>query len=147
MNQTRIQSLGRGFTRQNLVYAAIGAALLFSVGLAIRAASGGAAPSSSAAPGAVVGIPSFNRDVEPLLERACVRCHGADQADKGLRLDSYRSTLAGDSYGAVLIPGKSSLSAIISVVKYGTMPHDGVKLPQNEIDTISRWIDAGAPEN
>jgi hypothetical protein len=54
--------------------------------------------------------------------------------------------MAGDSYGTVLIPGDSSLSAIVSVVKYGTMPHGTSKLSQEEIDLVSRWIDGGAPE-
>jgi len=31
-------------------------------------------------------------------------------------------------YGTVVIPGDSSLSAMVSVLKYGTMPHGGAKL-------------------
>ena len=116
--------------------------------LARQAASAvSVSPTSASGGSATTGTPSYARDVAPILERACVRCHGEQQADKGLRLDTYHRALAGDSYGAVLIPGKSSLSAIVSVVKYGTMPHDGMRLPPDEIDTISRWIDAGAPEN
>ncbi len=91
--------------------------------------------------------PSYARDVSPILGRACVRCHGPQQADKGLRLDSYQRIMAGDSYGTVLIPGGSSLSAIISVVKYGAMPHDSARLAPEEVETLVLWIDAGAPEN
>ncbi len=92
-------------------------------------------------------VPSYARDVQPLLDRACVTCHGSQRADKGLRLDSYQRTMAGDSYGTVVIPGGSSLSAMISVVKFGAMPHRSARLSPEEIETISRWIDAGAPDN
>ncbi len=96
------------------------------------------------AEGAADWIPSYARDVEPIFARACIRCHGPQRADKGLRLDGYQRTMAGDSYGTVVIPGDSSLSAMVSVLKYGTMPHGGAKLTATELDTIARWIDAGA---
>lgn len=89
-------------------------------------------------------IPGYAGDVDPIFQRTCVRCHGPDRADKGLRLDSYQRMMAGDSYGTVVIPGDSSLSAIVTIVRYGTMPHGGTGLPAEEIDAIARWIDAGA---
>lgn len=92
-------------------------------------------------------VPSYKSEVVPILTRYCFRCHGPDRADKGLRLDSYRRIMAGDSYGAILIPGDSSLSAMVSVIRNGTMPHDSTKLPPAEIDALARWIDAGAPQN
>ncbi|MHB1162301.1 MAG: c-type cytochrome domain-containing protein [Chloroflexota bacterium] len=91
--------------------------------------------------------PSYRQEVGPILQRACTQCHGTLRADKGLRLDSYQRMMAGDAFGTVVIPGDASLSALVSVVRYGTMPHQGARLTANEIDTISRWIDAGAPEN
>lgn len=90
--------------------------------------------------------PTYLGDIRPIMDRFCVSCHGPQRADKGLRLDSYQRTLAGDSYGTVLIPGDSSLSAIVSVMKYGTMPHGPTKLDPSEIELVSRWIDSGAPE-
>lgn len=136
-------------SRKYIVYIAVAAILAATAVLAVKAASNPATGSSGAAGTQPVpaAAPSYKRDVAPILERSCVRCHGPERADKGLRLDSYRGTLAGDSYGAVLLPWRSSLSAIVSVIKYGTMPHDGMKLPPAEIETVSRWIDAGAPEN
>ena len=151
MGQTRIPGAMRLLAHRNLSYVFLIVALL-ALGILVRLATSNGAPPLSSGGGSSAttsaqGIPSFARDVAPILDRSCVRCHGEGQADKGLRLDSYRRALAGDSYGAVLIPGKSSLSAIVSVVKYGTMPHNGVKLPSEEISILSRWIDAGAPEN
>ncbi len=91
--------------------------------------------------------PSYGHDVQPILDRNCIRCHGPVQADKGLRLDSYQRTMAGDSYGTVVIPGQSSLSAMLTVIKYGTMPHDAQRLTPEEIETLALWIDVGAPQN
>lgn len=149
MRHPQAQLATRRPSRKFILYLALACVLMASAALAVRAASGlGAAPGGAASALPVqAGTPSYKRDVAPILERSCVRCHGADRADKGLRLDSYRGALAGDSYGAVLLPWRSSLSAIVSVIKYGTMPHDGMKLPAAEIETVSRWIDAGAPEN
>ncbi len=93
------------------------------------------------------GVPSYTSDVVPILTRSCFRCHGPYRADKGLRLDSYQRIMAGDSYGAILIPGDSSLSAMVSVIRNGTMPHDSTKLLPAEIDILARWIDSGAPRN
>ena len=94
----------------------------------------------------VAGTPTYAKDIAPILDRTCVSCHGPQRADKGLRLDSYQRTMAGDSYGTVLIPGDSSLSAMVSVVRYGTMPHGSTRLSPTEIEIMSRWIDDGAPE-
>ncbi len=129
------------------------AAILMIAALVLTASAssllGEGRPPSSSAPVARQDsqIPSYLQDVMPILRQTCVQCHGAQQADKGLRLDSYQRMMAGDAFGTVVIPGDSSLSAIVSVVKYGTMPHEGARLTNAEIETISKWIDAGAPEN
>ena len=150
MRQIRMPR-GVGFASSRKLAPLIGAALLLALLLAAQLAL-----PTSETPSRFGGqttqshgnwTPSYRRDVAPILERACIRCHGPQRADKGLRLDSYRGVLAGDSYGAVVIPGESSLSAVVSVVKYGTMPHQGMRLPPAEIDIISRWIDNGAQEN
>jgi mono/diheme cytochrome c family protein len=92
-------------------------------------------------------VPSYSRDVEPIFGRSCIQCHGPERADKGLRLDSYQRMMAGDSYGTVVIPGDSSLSAIITILKGGTMPHGGAQISPAELEAISRWIDLGAKAN
>ena len=142
-----IRGAGRGPARRALVAGTAIVALAFVVVLFVtpNVMHGGVLGSGSAPQVASADwVPTYARDVEPIFQRTCIRCHGPERADKGLRLDSYQRIMAGDSYGTVLIPGDSSLSAIVSILQYGTMPHGGSKLPPEEIDTISRWIDAGA---
>lgn len=141
----RRQGMGRrGLLAAAAVVLVLGA--LAAYGLESRWTSGTLAGQEAPSASASGATPTYAADVAPILARSCVSCHGPQRADKGLRLDSYQRTLAGDSYGTVLIPGDSSLSALVSVLKYGTMPHGGVRLSASEIEVVSKWIDGGAPE-
>jgi mono/diheme cytochrome c family protein len=144
------RSAGERPARYAVVASLVVLAAMLLVGLALgpRALGGGMAqPNEVQSIYAADWVPSYSRDVEPIFGRSCVQCHGPERADKGLRLDSYQRMMAGDSYGTVVIPGDSSLSAIITILKGGTMPHGGVKLSPGELETISRWIDSGARSN
>ena len=55
--------------------------------------------------------------------------------------------MAGSSYGPVVIPGSAGTSRLVEVVVSGDMPPGGRKLDDYKIQTISDWIDAGAPDN
>ena len=37
----------------------------------------------------------FSRDIQPLLAKHCLECHGTDKSESGLRLDTGRSIRAG----------------------------------------------------
>ncbi len=149
MQHFRKLRLDTRITHRGLAAAAVLviAAVVLAAALPSLMGEGAVSSGSSPAVGRDSEPPSYIRDVAPILHRACVQCHGAQRADKGLRLDSYQRMMAGDTVGTVVIPGDSSLSAMISVVRHGAMPHDGTRLTAKEIETVSRWIDAGAPEN
>ena len=38
---------------------------------------------------------TYAKDIKPLLEASCIRCHGADRPKAGLRLDSLEGILKG----------------------------------------------------
>jgi hypothetical protein len=38
---------------------------------------------------------SFAADIQPLLERSCLRCHGPERPKSGFRLDNAESALKG----------------------------------------------------
>ena len=68
---------------------------------------------------AVVAAPDFIKDIQPILERNCVRCHGADKTKGGLRMDTHELIMeGGDTADAIvqvtLLPAKFS-SAFTSV--------------------------------
>ena len=97
----------------------------------------------------LAGTVDFERDVKPILLEKCTGCHGATQQQAGLRLDVGRLAKIGSAEnGVVIIPGNSARSRLvwrISSREYGPqMPPTGALRPE-QIDTITRWIDQGAP--
>jgi mono/diheme cytochrome c family protein len=91
---------------------------------------------------------NYAKDVQPILAKSCVRCHGAAKAKGKLRLDTAAATLKGGRSGPSVIPGKSSDSPLFQSVS-GTgeapkMPPKGPGLSQNQIALLKSWIDSGA---
>ena len=85
-------------------------------------------------PGSVVSI----------LETHCFRCHGPDKQKGGLRLDRHEDVLD------VVTPGSGADSELYFRISLPTddidiMPPSAPWLSGEEILTIRRWIDAGAP--
>ena len=120
-----------------------------------------AAPRAVPAPSATApkaGLRSVNPDnpafyavhVEPLLKRSCVNCHRPEKHKGGLRMDSYDLLMHGGDDGPVVLPGNPARSDLIRRVLLPPadddfMPSDGDKpLTPEEIQTIKRWIEAGA---
>lgn len=90
----------------------------------------------------------FKRDVQPIFQARCTRCHGAEQQRSQLRLDSRTGALRGGMSGAVVRPGDSRGSALfqrITGLLQPSMPFEGSPLPAEEIARIQAWIEAGAP--
>ena len=102
---------------------------------------------------AAVPGPDFTREVRPILSQHCLVCHGPDEKSRkaGLRLDVRDAALkGGKGDGAAIVPGKPDASAvmarIISHYADEVMPPPGEKKPLSsaQIDTLRRWIAAGA---
>jgi mono/diheme cytochrome c family protein len=85
---------------------------------------------------------NFVREVKPILELRCVRCHGDDRAMKNLRLDRR------DRAMSAIVPGKPEESSLYLAAKVGFMP-PGAKLSPDELETLRKWIAEGArwPKN
>ena len=98
---------------------------------------------TAAQPGAV----SYAKDVQPLLDRLCVKCHGGEQTEAFLSLASYADLMKGSENGPVVTPGKSADSLLIDLINQGKMPKRGPKLLPGEIRVLTQWVDAGAPNN
>jgi mono/diheme cytochrome c family protein len=90
---------------------------------------------------------NYQEHVLPIFEQHCGECHGADDPEEGLELTRYRTALVGSENGPVIVPGEPENSYLVDQVVEGKMPKRGDPLPQEEIDTIIAWIEAGAPEN
>ncbi len=91
----------------------------------------------------------FARQVQPVFARACLRCHGPDRQNGGLRLDRRDSAFRGGESGLPAVaPGDPLASALIERVKSADesnrMPPKGDRLTAAEIETLRQWIAAGA---
>jgi hypothetical protein len=89
----------------------------------------------------------YSRDIKPLLERHCYRCHGALKQVAGLRLDHIRFIRQGGDRGAAL--AATSVDSILIHAVEGTgdierMPLEAKPLAESEIARLRAWIDAGA---
>jgi len=91
----------------------------------------------------------FVREVKPIFEKHCYECHGAQKQKGGLRLDARAYALrGGEEHKPLWVAGKGSESVIVRFVSGQEpnmqMPPKGEKLSAADIETLKRWIDAGA---
>lgn len=88
----------------------------------------------------------FESHVRPILIKACVRCHGPKKSEAGLRLDNRAGFLKGGESGPAVVPGKPDESRVIKAIRFKDelkMP-PGKQLPARDVDTLVRWVQAGA---
>jgi mono/diheme cytochrome c family protein len=91
---------------------------------------------------------TFERDVRPMFKTHCFQCHGeGEKREGGLDLRLRRTAAQGGDSGAAFAPGKPEESLLIERLRSGEMPPPDVKHrpTADEIETIERWIAAGAP--
>lgn len=90
----------------------------------------------------------FRQKVWPLLDEACVRCHGPDKQKNDLRLDSREAVLKGGKGGPAVVVGNPKDSLLLQLVKHSdperNMPPKK-DLTAEQTSTLERWIADGAP--
>ena len=88
------------------------------------------------------GVDYFETNVRPLLAAKCYGCHSAKLASPmgGLRLDDPRVARS------LVTPNQADASRMIQAVRYQSigMPPGG-KLPDDQIATLVKWVELGAP--
>ena len=90
--------------------------------------------------------PQFERDVKPILIAHCCKCHGLEARQAGLDLRTRRLLLRGGDQGPALDLNNGKMSLIYRQVVSRNMPPDGeLDLTTAQIETIRRWVEAGAP--
>ena len=106
----------------------------------------------------------FVKDIKPLIEKSCLKCHGApDPQDPrkktagNLRLDDKIAALKGGKSGKAIVPGKAKDSLLYKLLSGPTkvggreipampkaMGGESSSLPPEKIEIIKKWIDQGA---
>ena len=94
----------------------------------------------------------FLRDIKPILDRHCLKCHGPEKPKSRFRVDNRAALLKGDDNDAQdVVPGKSAESKLIHyvarLVPDMEMPPEGRGEPLNaqQIGLLRAWIDQGLP--
>src|SRR3954470_5148748 len=59
---------------------------------------------------------TYAKDIRPIFEKTCFRCHGEERQKGDLRLDSLEAALKGGEDGKVVLPGKSVESSLVIAV-------------------------------
>ncbi|MBN9119421.1 MAG: PSD1 domain-containing protein [Planctomycetes bacterium] len=88
----------------------------------------------------------FARDVRPILQKNCFRCHGEKKQEGGLRLDVRRRAFAGGDTAPAVAPGKDGelLKRITARDEKLAMP-PGDPLSDADVATLKAWVAQGAP--
>ncbi len=89
----------------------------------------------------------FEKEIRPIFAAHCLECHGPDEQEASLRLDSRAAILKGGDTGPAIVVAEPAKSLLLQVVSYGgdiQMPPDS-KLPAAKIELLKRWIELGAP--
>lgn len=91
----------------------------------------------------------FVKDIQPILQDSCVKCHGPEKQKGDLRLDSKAAAFKGGKDGQVIIAGQADKSDLYHrvILPDGSddiMPPKGSPLTKKQTDLIKDWINQGA---
>jgi mono/diheme cytochrome c family protein len=86
---------------------------------------------------------TYDKDIRPIFERNCFKCHGENRQQRHLRLDSLEAVLKGCEDGPVIFPGKSDQGDLILEVT-GMGDHDMPPWPSAP-PLLSREIRTNTP--
>jgi len=90
----------------------------------------------------------FAKEIQPILETSCTKCHGHGKEKGGFRIDTRETFLKGGDAGSAVVIGKSAESLLVELVMgfdpESVMPQKGSKLKPDQIGLLRAWIDQGA---
>ncbi len=126
---------------------------LGAIAIASATAAGAAEIKETDLPPPATGQIDFVRDIKPILEQNCLRCHGPEHPKSGFRLTDRANALKGGENGVDVIPGASVKSPLIHYVArlvpdMGMPPEGkGTPLTTNQVALLRAWIDQGVVWN
>ena len=93
----------------------------------------------------------FARDIKPIFDASCIRCHGPVKPKSSFRLDSRAAALKGGDNGVDILPGNSAKSPLIHFTARIGGGHGNAAQRKRrsahaaQIALLRAWIDQGAP--
>jgi hypothetical protein len=89
----------------------------------------------------------FAKDIAPLFQNTCVKCHAKGKDKGGFSLETRETFLKGGESGAAAEAGKSAESLIVELVAGidpdSVMPKKGSRWTPEQVGLLRRWIDQG----
>lgn len=86
---------------------------------------------------------SFEKEVAPILQAKCIRCHSGEHPKGDLDLTSEKGLYAGGSSGKVVSDSREQPGLLWDMVEQKRMP-PREKLSENEIRILKNWVDHGS---
>ena len=100
---------------------------------------------------------SFKKNIKPVFDKSCVKCHSGDRPKSKYVMDSVANIIKGGSSDeAAIIPGNAKKSPMVhyclDLVEDLEMPPTGKrekypKLTAAQLADLVAWIDQGAKDN
>ena len=93
---------------------------------------------------------TYEKDIKPIFEKSCFKCHGTEKQKGKLRVDTLAGVLKGSENGNVVDPGNGTKSVLVQnvarLVADDAMPPEGKgdPLTKEQIGLIRAWVDQGA---
>lgn len=94
---------------------------------------------------------TYDKDIKPIFQKSCFKCHGPEKQKAKMRLDSLAAALKGSENGKVIEVGDSAKSILVhNIAHIGEEddwmppPEKGEPLNKDQIGLIRAWIDQGA---
>lgn len=88
--------------------------------------------------------PDFQRDILPIFEEKCLRCHGEKKKDAKLDMRTVDALRTGGVTGPAIRPGNAQKSLLIELLHYNEMPPKKAtpRVTKEELELLRRWINA-----
>ena len=96
---------------------------------------------------------TYDKDIKPLFEKSCVKCHGGEKPKGKYSMETLDSILKGSPEGKTVVPGNSAKSPLVhqvaDLVADMEMPPTDKRdkypaLTKEQIGLVRAWIDQGA---
>ncbi|MCC7377129.1 MAG: DUF1549 domain-containing protein [Verrucomicrobiales bacterium] len=91
----------------------------------------------------------FDKDIRPILEASCVKCHGRGKSKGGFQLDTRETFLRDGDSGPAVKLGDSAGSYLIHLVsgldEDDVMPQKGTRLTAEQVGLLRAWVDQQLP--
>lgn len=89
----------------------------------------------------------FRKDIQPILEASCIKCHAHGKEKGGFVLDTRETALKDSDSGPSIQVGNSAGSLVVELIsglnEDNPMPQKGSKLTPEQVGLIRAWIDQG----